>query len=80
VLVDKQPPGKLRATWNANIFFSGAAVYATRENLHVVNPSGFAIKLPEESRNTFDKNRCKTASIFSKGPVKKDYVVLPKAV
>ena len=46
-----------------------------------LTPVGFAIKLPEESRNTLIKEQgAKPLRYFSKGPIKKDYVVLPNAV
>ena len=46
-----------------------------------LTPVGFAIKLPEESRNTLSKEQgAKPLRYFPKGPIKKDYVVLPKAV
>ncbi len=45
-----------------------------------LTPVGFAIKLPEESRNTLIKELgAKPLRYFPKGPIKKDYVVLPKA-
>src|SRR5713226_4411608 len=48
-------------------FFSGAAVYA--------------IKLPEESRNILlNEKGAKPLRYFPKGPIKKDYVVLPNAM
>ena len=46
-----------------------------------LTPVGFAIKLPEESRNTLIKEQgAKLLRYFPKGPIKKDYVVLPEAV
>ncbi len=46
-----------------------------------LTPVGFAIKLPEESRSTLIKEQgAKPLRYFPKGPIKKDYVVLPKAV
>ncbi len=42
---------------------------------------GFALKLPEESRNALVKERgAKPLRYFPKAPVKKDYVILPKAM
>src|SRR3989344_8356494 len=52
-----------------------------RQDLHVAHPVGFAIKLPEESRNVL--MRCKGTKplrYFSKGPIKKDYVVVPQTM
>ncbi len=46
-----------------------------------LTPVGFAIKLPEESRNNWLKHKgAKHLRYFPKGPVKKDYVVLPKTM
>ena len=46
-----------------------------------LTPVGFAIKLPEESRIILIKKKgAKSLRYFPKGPIKKDYVVLPKAV
>ena len=46
-----------------------------------LTPVGFAIKLPEESCNILIKEQgAKPLRYFPKGPIKKDYVVLPKAV
>ncbi len=62
-------------------FFSGAAVYANGRICMSWTPAGFAIKLPEESRNTLMKQKgARPLRYFSKGPIKKDYVVLPKTI
>ena len=62
-------------------FFSGAAVYANGRICITLTPVGLAIKLPEESRNTLMKQKsAKPLRYFPKGPIKKDYVVLPKAM
>ena len=46
-----------------------------------LTPVGFALKLPEESRSTLIKEQgAKPLRYFPKGPIKKDCVVLPKAV
>jgi TfoX/Sxy family transcriptional regulator of competence genes len=60
-------------------FFSGAAVYAKGRICASLTPVGFAIKLPKESRDILLKRRgVKPLRYFAKGPVKKEYVVLPK--
>jgi TfoX/Sxy family transcriptional regulator of competence genes len=42
---------------------------------------GFALKLPEESRNILVKEHgAKPLRYFAKGAIKKDYVVLPKTM
>ncbi|MBI3561733.1 MAG: TfoX/Sxy family protein [Gammaproteobacteria bacterium] len=62
-------------------FFSGAAVYANGKICMSLTPVGFAIKLPEETRNTLiEQAGAKPLRYFPKGPIKKDYVVLPKDI
>lgn len=62
-------------------FFSGAAVYAEGRICISLTPVGFAIKLPAKSRDLLLKEKgTKTLHYFPKGPIKKDYVVLPKAM
>ena len=60
-------------------FFSGAAVYANGEICITLTPVGFAIKLPEESRNTLMKQKgVKHLKYFPKGHIKREYAVLSK--
>lgn len=62
-------------------FFSGAAVYAEGRICMSWTPVGFAIKLPETSRNTLvNQQGAKYLRYFPKGPIKKDYVVLPESM
>lgn len=62
-------------------FFSGAAVYANERICMSWTPVGFAIKLPETSRRALvNKQGAKVLRYFPKGPIKKDYVVLPKTL
>lgn len=62
-------------------FFSGAAVYAGGKICMSWTPVGFAIKLPETLRsNLVSKQGAKYLRYFPKGPIKKDYVVLPKSM
>ena len=62
-------------------FFSGAAIYANGRICMSLTTVGFALKLPEESRNALMKGRgAKPLRYFPKAPVKKDYVILPKAM
>ncbi len=80
-LIEKAASGKIKNSLKCKHFFSGAAVYAKGRICMSLTPVGFAIKLPEESRNTLSKERgAKPLRYFPKGPIKKDYVVLPKAV
>ena len=62
-------------------FFRGAAVYANGRICISLTPAGFAIKLPEKTRDVLLKLRgTKNLRYFPKGPIKKDYVVLPKSM
>jgi TfoX/Sxy family transcriptional regulator of competence genes len=62
-------------------FFSGAAVYARGKICMSWTPVGFAIKLPEASRNSLLKQSgAKLLRYFPQGPIKKDYVVLPESL
>jgi TfoX N-terminal domain len=62
-------------------FFSGAAVYANGRICASLTPVGFAIKLPPQSRDTLLKRRgVKPLKYFTKGPLKKEYVILPRAL
>ena len=80
-LVDKAASGKIKDNLECKHFFSGAAVYAKGRICMSLTPVGFAIKLPEESRNILIKEQgAKPLRYFPKGPIKKDYVVLPEAV
>jgi TfoX/Sxy family transcriptional regulator of competence genes len=59
-------------------FFSGAACYADGRLCISLTPVGFAVKLPEKSRKILLKEPgTKYLRYFPKGPIKKDYVVLP---
>ena len=60
-------------------FFSGAAIYVRGNICISLTPVGFAIKLPEVLRGELMKERgVKPLRYFSKGHIKKEYVVLPK--
>jgi TfoX/Sxy family transcriptional regulator of competence genes len=62
-------------------FFSGAAVYADGRICMSLTPVGFAIKLPEASRHILMKQKgAKELRYFPEGPIKKDYVILPKTM
>jgi TfoX/Sxy family transcriptional regulator of competence genes len=81
VLVEKAASGKIKNSLECKHFFSGAAVYAQGRICMSLTPVGFAIKLPEESRDILIKEQgAKPLRYFPKGPIKRDYVVLPKAV
>ena len=60
-------------------FFSGAAVYVKGRICMSWTPVGFAIKLPEASRKILiSQHSARHLRYFPKGPIKKDYVVLPR--
>ena len=62
-------------------FFSGAAVYANGKICISLTPVGLALKLPERSRTTLLKRKgTKPLRYFPQGPIKKEYVVLPKTM
>ena len=62
-------------------FFSGAAAYADGHIFVSLTPAGFALKLPSDLRNELLKEK-ETMQLryFSKSPIKKDFVVLPKKI
>lgn len=62
-------------------FFSGAAVYVDGRISMSLTPVGFALKLPERSRNSLIQNEgAVPLRLFPKGPIKKDYVVLAESM
>ena len=62
-------------------FFSGAAVYADEHICITFTPAGFAMKLPEGSRNKLVKEKgAKSLQYFPGAPTKKEYVILPPSV
>ena len=62
-------------------FFGGAAVYADGRICMSLTDAGFAMKLPEESRNALMNERgARDLRYFPNGPIKRDYVVLPSAM
>ncbi len=62
-------------------FFSGAAVYVNGKIALSLTPAGFAIKLSEKSRKVlFDEHGAGPLRYFTKGPIKKEYVVLPESM
>lgn len=61
-------------------FFSGAAAYTGGRIFASLTPVGFALKLSESSRAALAKRGAKPLRYFAKAPIKKDYVVLPKAL
>lgn len=59
-------------------FFSGAAAYANGHIFMTLTPVGLALKLPEETRAALIDRGAEALRYFPKGPIKKDYVCIPK--
>ena len=59
-------------------FFSGAAAYAGGGIFMSLMPAGLALKLPAEARRQLLEAGARPLRYFPKGPVKKDYVILPE--
>ncbi len=81
-LIDKATSGTSKnISLECKHFFSGAALYANGKICISLTPVGLAIKLSEESRNALLKQKgTKPLRYFPEGPIKKDYVVLPKTI
>ena len=81
-LIGRLPSGSLKGVkLECKHFFSGAAVYADGRICMSWTPVGFAIKLPEASRSALVNQRgAKYLRYFPKGPIKKNYVVLPTSM
>ncbi len=59
-------------------FFSGAAAYVDGRIFASWTPVGLALKLPEGARTRLMKDGATPLRYFPKGPLKKEYVVLPE--
>jgi len=81
-LIDKATSGTFKnISLECKHFFSGAALYANGKICISLTSVGFAIKLPEESRNALLKQKgTKPLRYFPEGPIKKDYVILSKTI
>jgi TfoX/Sxy family transcriptional regulator of competence genes len=78
-LVDRgRPELGSRAVVVCKHFFSGAAAYANGCIFMTLTPVGLALKLPEESRAAMIEQGAKPLRYFPRGPIKKDYVVVPR--
>ncbi len=69
-----------RNTIECKHFFSGAAAYANGRIFMTLTTVGLALKLPQDSRELLIGNGASPLRYFPKGPIKKDYVVVPKAL
>ena len=81
-LIKKGVPNQLKSIkLECKHFFSGAALYANGKICATLTPKGFAIKLPENIRKKLlIEKKAKKLRYFPKAPIKKDYVILPKAI
>ncbi len=61
-------------------FFSGAAAYADGRICITLTTVGLALKLPEAERAQLVAEGAKPLRYFPKGPIKKDYVVVPRGL
>lgn len=59
-------------------FFSGAAAYAGGRIFMSLTTVGLALKLPEEARTQLMEAGAEPLRYFAKGPIKKEYAVLPE--
>ncbi|MCH7479436.1 MAG: TfoX/Sxy family protein [SAR324 cluster bacterium] len=60
-------------------FFGGAAAYADGRIFMTLTSVGLALKLPEFSRTAWLDRGARPLRYFPKGPIKKDYVLLPES-
>jgi TfoX/Sxy family transcriptional regulator of competence genes len=68
-------------TLEAKHFFSGAALYADGKIFASLSPTGFALKLPENTRlKLLTEGKGTAFRFFPSGPVKKEYVALSDAI
>lgn len=61
-------------------FFGGAAAYADGRIFMTLTPAGLALKLPENARAALMARGASALRYFPKGPMKKDYVVIPDSL
>ena len=78
LLTQAAPKGGRVVTITCKHFFSGAAAYVDGHIFMSFTPVGVALKLPEEARTELHKQGAKPLRYFPKGPIKKDYMVVPK--
>ncbi len=71
---------KDRARIDCRHFFSGAAAYADGQIFMSLSPAGLALKLPENRCTDLFAAGAGALKYFAKSPIKKGYVVLPRAI
>lgn len=81
-LISPLTDGKVKSVeFKFKHFFSGAALYVNGKISMTLTPVGFALKLPEQIRESLIKDKsAKTLRYFPKAPIKKDYVILSEKV
>ena len=81
-LISPLTDGKVKSVeFEFKHFFSGAALYVNGKISMTLTPVGFALKLPEQIRNSLIKDgSAKTLRYFPKAQIKKDYIILPEEV
>lgn len=68
-------------TFETRHFFSGAALYANGKICASLSPSGFAVKLPADVRQSLIREgNAKEFRFFESGPIKREYVALSDAI
>ncbi len=81
IVVRLGPISAENVTLKIKHFFSGAALYANEKICASLSPAGFAVKLPEELRQSLiNERKGKEFRFFAKGPIKREYVVLSDSI
>ena len=81
-IVDRLEPIPLKnVTLETKHFFSGAALYANGKICALLSPVGFAVKLPEDMRQSLiSEGKSDEYRFFEKGPIKREYALLSDAI
>jgi TfoX/Sxy family transcriptional regulator of competence genes len=61
-------------------FFGGAGAYSNGRIFMTLTSRGLALKLPKDSRELLIGDGARPLRYFPKGPIKKDYVVIPSTL
>lgn len=81
-IVERLEPISLEnVTLETKHFFSGAALYANGNICASLGPIGFAVKLPEDIRQSLiSDGNADEFRFFENGPIKREYAVLSDAI
>ncbi len=81
-IVERLEPIPLEnVTLETKHFFSGAALYANGKICALLSPVGFAVKLPEDMRQSLiSEGKADEFRFFEKGPIKREYALLSDAI